>query len=402
MKTVKKTQLASAFLAAMTIANVLAPLSVNAKMLPGDPGDSSPEPTQPVPVTSPTDDDEGSSLKPRKNQKSYALVSADQQTNAYSGDTSINEAHSLLCIKQENLPKPAGLPAPETTPGGALKGSWSGGSIFAIPKVLGTKLTSRAVADGLCSDYGQNKYGVSGFRMAEFHDGDKAGNPGWSYWGDTSKAAQREFEGFNDRFWVGIDDQKAKPWGSLAGKAMTWVKSAEYSPKSTNTDSQTHPIEYYTQQAGLTDPAKIGEEKWIDACDVVAEQGAFTFNSGITKTCTYQVDNGWQIVESKLDVLENKYGRGSYTSNIIAKDGQFSVNEQEIGAKWKVAIEAATKAKDTEARAKLELEYQRNIQLIRNYSANKNTFFMEVTANGGLGRKSVVHVVGKVKLVRIA
>jgi hypothetical protein len=168
------------------------------------------------------------------------------------------------------------------------------------------------------------------------------------------------------------------------------------------TGATTRSIEYYTTAAGLTNPAYIGQEKWVDACDVISQQGAGTFNSGVTKTCTYQTDNGWQMVESQIEVLENKHGRGSYANNIIAKDGQFNVNEQDIGAKWKIAIEAAVKAGDIEAKRKLDLEYQRNIQLIRSYSANQNTFFIQVTANGGLFRKSVIHVKARVKLVRIA
>jgi hypothetical protein len=107
-----------------------------------------------------------------------------------------------------------------------LKNSWSGGSIFVVPNIVGTQLTSKAVADGICNDYGQKNYGVSGFRMAEFHDGDKqAGWAGWSFWGDASKAARREFEGFSDRLWVSINDQKANPWDSKGGKALTFVKA---------------------------------------------------------------------------------------------------------------------------------------------------------------------------------
>jgi hypothetical protein len=161
-------------------------------------------------------------------------------------------------------------------------------------------------------------------------------------------------------------------------------------------------VNSYMKQAGLPTSAELGEERWINACDVRAQQGAGTFNRGVTETCTYQFDApGWQMIEYELNPLENKHGRGSYKGDIIGKDGNFTVNEQQIGDKWKAAIDSAVKVRDIEAKQKLELEYQRHQQLIRSYSSNKNTFFMSVTANGGLARKSVIHVKGKVKLIRL-
>lgn len=165
------------------------------------------------------------SPRARRATKPYILTAADQTSNPYKGDTSITESHGLLCIKKANLAKPEGLPAPETTPGGALKKSWSGGYTFVVPQVQGTELTSKAVADEICDEYGQDSYGVSGFRMAEFHDGDKAGWPGWSFWGDASYSARQGFEGFDDRLWVSINDQKANPWDSQSGKALTFTKA---------------------------------------------------------------------------------------------------------------------------------------------------------------------------------
>jgi hypothetical protein len=170
----------------------------------------------------------------------------------------------------------------------------------------------------------------------------------------------------------------------------------------TQNENQVRTVDWYMQQAGLPKSAELGQERWINACDVRAQQGAVTFNSGRTETCTYQYDKpGWQILEYQIDVLENKHGRGSYKGDIIAKDGNFTVNEQQIGDKWKVAIELAIKYKDIEAKRKLELEHERNLQLIRSYSSNKNTFFLSATANGGLARKSVIHVKGKIKVIRL-
>lgn len=170
----------------------------------------------------------------------------------------------------------------------------------------------------------------------------------------------------------------------------------------TQNENQVRTVDWYMQQAGLPKSAELGEERWVNACEVRAQQGAGTFNSGRTETCSYQHDiPGWQILEYQIEVLENKYGRGSYKGDIIAKDGNFTVNEQQIGDKWKAAIELAIKYNDVEAKRKLELEYQRNQQLIRSYASNKNTFFLSATANGGLARKSVIHVKGKVKMIRL-
>lgn len=161
-------------------------------------------------------------------------------------------------------------------------------------------------------------------------------------------------------------------------------------------------VDEYKRQVGLSATGQLGTQKWVHACEAVAQQGAVTFNSGITKTSTYQHDvPGYQILECNLQVLENKHNRGSYSSSIIAKDGQFTVNEQEIGDKWKVAIDLSIKAGDLEATRKLELDYQKNHQLIRNYASNKNTVFLAVTANGGLMRKSIIRVVAKALLVCI-
>ena len=42
--------------------------------------------------------------------KTYALVSSDKTTNAYSGDTSNTNFLPVLCIKKTSLPKPSVIP----------------------------------------------------------------------------------------------------------------------------------------------------------------------------------------------------------------------------------------------------------------------------------------------------
>ena len=159
------------------------------------------------------------------------MVGTDAKSGPYGGDTSTKEKHTLLCLNPLNLPKPAGLPPAVTTPGGALRDSWSGANLYVVPNVQGTKLTSKVVADGICNKYVQRKYGVSGARMAEFHDGDKSDRPGWSYWGTTSHLDREDANSLNDRLWVSINDQDANPWGMYgaqsngqARNALTFVK----------------------------------------------------------------------------------------------------------------------------------------------------------------------------------
>jgi hypothetical protein len=213
MNNKKKSLLAVIFVSAMAIGIFMPQSQSQAKTI-----EASPSVSETPPPTS-------ASPRARRATKPYILTAADQTSNPYQGDTSITESHGLLCIKKANLAKPAGLPAPETTPGGALKKSWSSSYTIVVPEVQGTELTSKAVADGICDEYGQESYGVSGFQMAEFHDGDKAGWSGWGFWGDATYSARQGFEGFNDRLWVYINDQKANPWDSQGGKALTFTKA---------------------------------------------------------------------------------------------------------------------------------------------------------------------------------
>ena len=196
----------------------------------------------------------------------------------------------------------------------------------------------------------------------------------------------------NTRSGVAIDEQKVS---STQEKQPVLLAQNE-------TASEVHNLDSYMQQAGLPTSAELGEERWFNVCEIQAQQGAGTFNSGRTETCTYQhTIPGWQMLEYKIEVLENKYNRGSYKGDIIAADGNFTVNEQEVGDRWKIAIDKAAKAGDIEMKGKLELEYQRHQQLIRNYATNKNTFFLSATANGGLARKSVIRLRAQALMIRI-
>ena len=143
--------------------------------------------------------------------KTYIQVRYDDQTNAYSGDTPVDQTLSLLCIRKPqelvNNPIPA-FTESVITPGGASKNSWSGGEVFAIPNVVGSSLLSSADADGKCQAAGQNRYGLPDFRMAEFHDGSDP-NAGWGFWAQSDDP---NLSLPNNRYWVKINDQNANPW----------------------------------------------------------------------------------------------------------------------------------------------------------------------------------------------
>ncbi|MER7048453.1 flagellar hook-length control protein [Streptomyces jumonjinensis] len=118
-------------------------------------------------------------------------------SNPYTGDTPTTASLPLLCLKITGSPVPAGI-TPDFYAG------WARGQVAATSPIRGNRLTSRALADGVCA----NSLGA-GWRMAEFHDGrygpalEHSG--GWSYWayGDVP---------LGTRFWTAINDQPTNPW----------------------------------------------------------------------------------------------------------------------------------------------------------------------------------------------
>jgi hypothetical protein len=164
-------------------------------------------------------------------------------------------------------------------------------------------------------------------------------------------------------------------------------------PSPSDVPSDPTNLNWYLLKAGLLLLEQLGEEKWVLACEVISQQGAGTFNSGHPETCTYNPPPGWVIIDRRpIQIIENRYGRGSATADFLAEGLNFSVNEQEIGDKWKVAKDLAVKYGGVDVSTKLNVEYERHQQLIRSYQTNKNTLFVKATANGGLFRKSIIHV----------
>ncbi|MEI2640773.1 MAG: glycosyltransferase family 2 protein [Candidatus Nanopelagicales bacterium] len=86
--------------------------------------------------------------------------------------------------------------------------AWSGKKLRASYAVPGTSLTSRAAADRVCkSRFGENA------RMAEAHEN---GTDGSGYLGQGNPMTM----------WVSIDDQRANPWNTTTGRALTWAVAA--------------------------------------------------------------------------------------------------------------------------------------------------------------------------------
>ena len=144
-------------------------------------------------------------------QDGYVHVGADAQTNAYAGDTTVDQYLPLLCLLVDGRTAPGNIAFD-------FYGGWAQGAIRATAAIKGAALTSQSAGDAICA----SAFG-SGWRMAEFHDGrygpglSYAG--GWSYWG-----AGRLTSG--TRFWVAISDQPANPWNS-AGDPLPPVAMPE-------------------------------------------------------------------------------------------------------------------------------------------------------------------------------
>ena len=109
--------------------------------------------------------------------------------DAYAGDTACTNSLPVLCIYQSSVPDPD----PSVS---SYYNGWSGGHVGLTTPVQGNQLYSLTNANSLCV----GQFG-SGWRMAEFHDG----NGGWNF-------RAFGFPADNVRFWTYIDDQPANCW----------------------------------------------------------------------------------------------------------------------------------------------------------------------------------------------
>ncbi|KAF0245360.1 MAG: hypothetical protein FD180_1675 [Planctomycetota bacterium] len=106
-----------------------------------------------------------------KVQGDACLVGATAATNAYKGDTSVEEELPILAIRKTKLPAPRGLDVSNAYSG------WCGGEIRLTRPVAGTELKSLEAANRIVAD----ELG-EGWRMAQFHDTSTMGWHWWGYW----------------------------------------------------------------------------------------------------------------------------------------------------------------------------------------------------------------------------
>jgi hypothetical protein len=185
---------------------------------------------------------------------------------------------------------------------------------------------------------------------------------------------------------------------AISEHVSPWPGPPEEQPSS----SEQNRYYEYLSQAGFDNPRLLGRVKEVRGCTARVQQGAGIFNHGETKTCTYQPSEpGWVIQSVEADVTENKHGRGSYSVDVIAKEGDFNKRFKELRDKFKLATELAASQGDTEVKRKLEFERQRQLERMLSIGAAKNSAHLEVTANGGLFRTSVIEVILRVKLLKV-
>lgn len=158
----------------------------------------------------------------------------------------------------------------------------------------------------------------------------------------------------------------------------------------------------YLSQAGFDNPRMLGMVREDIPCRLRVSQGAGSFNSGLTETCTSQPQEpGWVIQSATPEVIENKHDRGRYSFDVIAEGGEFNKTVKEIGDTFKLAIDLAASKGDIEVKRKIEIEHQRHLERVVHIGATRNTVHLSVTANGGLFRKSVIEVALRVKLLKV-
>jgi len=136
----------------------------------------------------------------------------------------------------------------------------------------------------------------------------------------------------------------------------------------------------YLAKAGLKIPAKgEGGDKWITLCTVkarVASTGLKTKHD--VKRCTTTV--GGEILETRVVETEKNWRCGwhteTYTSNTLLN------YKQTIRNQYQSAINAAMKAKESEAVINL-LEKNQNLHVLNlEVATNKDTAMLEATATG--------------------
>jgi hypothetical protein len=209
-------------------------------------------------------------------------VGSDGYTNAYSGDTSIDQYLPLLCVNVDGRSAPGGITFDSYN-------GWLRGEVQVTAPVQGITLSSQARADAVCSD----SFGA-GWRMAEFHDGRYgagfASTSGWSYWGTGTL-------GIGTRVWASINDQPANPWNSL---------SADDSAIQSLLSSSMQPLLTLAQDPNFRDIVRNGVARQFDGDDNVLMSDVINDaqQSGVIDTNSA----AWQSFVANVAQFENING----------------------------------------------------------------------------------------------
>ena len=156
----------------------------------------------------------------------------------------------------------------------------------------------------------------------------------------------------------------------------------------------------YLAQVGVPDATSVGGVQWVNACKVSANQGAGTFNSGITNSCSWaNLQPGWIVLEVNYEVLRNDHGRGS--ASVSSVNGSVTISTSEFGSKFNGAMDVAISIGDISASQKLQLEYQRLNGYSFMFDGVGNNVVATVKANGGLFQGSRIEIQATAKLLRV-
>ncbi|MCP2163952.1 discoidin domain-containing protein [Goodfellowiella coeruleoviolacea] len=231
-------------------------------------------------------------------QGGYVHVGADARTNAYTGDTSVDQYLHALCLLVDGQAAPGGIAFDQNN-------GWARGRVRVTAPVRGDALTSQQQGDALCA----TSFGA-GWRLAEFHDGRYGQNfsvpGGWSFW-----AAGQLTPG--TRFWVAINDQPANPWNSAGELPPPVVGREDDLLVKTRLQELTQPLLGFARDQRFRDVVTAGVARRFDGDDNVLLTDVIT-----AAEQAKIVDTGsaaWQDLKARVAQFENLNGR-SYAPQI--------------------------------------------------------------------------------------
>lgn len=146
----------------------------------------------------------------------------------------------------------------------------------------------------------------------------------------------------------------------------------------------------------------VGKREWVDACEVNVYQSSMTvFSGSITENCIWQNSRAnWVINNVKIQVLDNRNGRGSWSSKTMAGNSYYNAMD-EVVKKYNYAIDAALKLGKRDLAAKLKLHLENLEKRVSSYKSSHNAVQIFATADANFWNSSRVHIRGRVELIRI-